>query len=123
MVGAVHLSLADMYYPAMLAGRAGGVALATAGAMFTLGRWNTSRVREWNALHTGGSGGTDGAGGIGGSPVRPNGGPPGALAGPLAEASVVRATNGARTQSRIATTTDIRTLNGATAGEGNRPHP
>jgi hypothetical protein len=118
MVGAVHLSFADMYYPAMLAGRAGGMGLATAGATFTLGRWTTSRVREWSALHTGGRGGTEGAGGIGGSPVRPNGGPPGAFTGPLAEASVVRATNGARAQGSIGTTTDVRTLSGATAGEG-----
>src|SRR6266478_9061901 len=37
MVGSVHFSLADVYYPAMLAGRAGAAGLATAGAVFTLG--------------------------------------------------------------------------------------
>ena len=57
MVGAVHLSLADVYYPAMLAGRAGTAGLATAGALFTLGRWSHDRLREWSALHTGGRGG------------------------------------------------------------------
>src|SRR3989441_2812220 len=33
MVGSVHLSLADVYYPAMLAGRGGAVGLAAAGAL------------------------------------------------------------------------------------------
>ena len=32
--------------PAMLAGRAGAAGLATAGAMFTLGQWGTTRLRE-----------------------------------------------------------------------------
>src|SRR2546421_7699293 len=53
MVGAVHLSLADVYYPAMMGGRAGAAALATAGTLFTLGRWSHSRVRGWATLHTG----------------------------------------------------------------------
>src|SRR5438445_1158664 len=75
MAGAVHLSLADVYYPAMLAGRAAGAGLATAGALFTLGRWSHDRLREWS-LHTG-RGGDGGAGDAGGSPVRPGGGPPG----------------------------------------------
>jgi hypothetical protein len=102
MAGAVHLSIADVYYPAMLAGRAGAAGLATAGALFTLGRLSTSKVREWSALHTGGRGGADGAAGGGGSPVRPNGGLPGTVGGPLTEASVVRATNGARSDTAAA---------------------
>src|SRR5262245_27872330 len=97
MAGAVHLSIADVYYPAMLAGRAGAMALGTAGALFTLGRWSTSRVREWSALHTIGGGGADGAAGSGTSPLRPNGGgPPGAFTGPLGDASIIRATEGPR---------------------------
>src|SRR5207247_1811592 len=98
VAGAVHLSIADVYYPAMLAGRAGAAGLATAGALFTLGRWSTSRLREWSALHTGGRGGADGTAGAGGLPVRPNGGPPGSFGAPVAEASLVRTTNGARSE-------------------------
>ena len=71
---------------------------ALTGGMLALGRWSTSRVREWSALHTIGRGGPDGAAGGGGSPVRSNGGPPGTFAGPLAEPALVRATNGARTE-------------------------
>lgn len=48
MVGAVHLSLVDIYYPLMLAGRAGGVALGAAGAVMSFGRWGTGRLAEWN---------------------------------------------------------------------------
>src|SRR5438132_7881972 len=75
MVGSVHLSLADVYYPAMLAGRGGAVGLAAAGALFTLGRWSHGKVREWAALHTGGGGGPAGGGGTDGSSFRPRGGP------------------------------------------------
>src|SRR5947208_8365914 len=57
MVGAVHLSLADVYYRAMLAGRGRAVGLVAAGALFTLGRWGHGKLREWAALHTGGGGG------------------------------------------------------------------
>src|SRR5207249_5461041 len=57
MIGSVHLSLADVYYPAMLAGRGGTVGLAAAGALFTLGRWSHGKLREWATLHTGGGGG------------------------------------------------------------------
>src|SRR5712691_4504356 len=63
MIGTVHLSLADVYYPAMLAGRAGAAGLATAGALLTLGRWSHGKVREWAALHTGGGGGGPAGGG------------------------------------------------------------
>jgi type IV secretion system protein TrbL len=98
MAGAVHLSIADVYYPAMLAGRAGAAGLATAGALFTLGRLSTSKVREWSALHTDGRGGADGATGGGGSATRPSAGPPGTFSGPAAKPSIVRATNGARAE-------------------------
>jgi type IV secretion system protein TrbL len=102
MVGAVHLSLADVYYPAMLAGRGGAVGLASAGALFTLGRWSHGKVREWAALHTGGGGG-DGAGGAGAPPFRPGGSPPGSFRGPAAGASPGGATNEARTETAPAT--------------------
>src|SRR5206468_12261077 len=85
MVGAVHLSLADVYYPAMLAGRGGAVGLAAAGALFTLGRWSHGKLREWAALHTGGGGGPAGGGGTDGSSFRPRGGPTAPFAGPAAE--------------------------------------
>src|SRR5438132_2146238 len=78
--GAVSLSLADGVHPAMLGGRAGAAGLATAGALFTLGRWSRGRVQEWSALHTGGRVGADGTVGVGGPPFRPGGGPPGAEA-------------------------------------------
>ena len=81
MVGAVHLSLADVYYPLMLAGRAGGVALGAAGAVMSFGRWGSGRWAEWTALHTGGRGGASGA--AGGSPPSPSGGgPSGPSSGP-----------------------------------------
>ena len=86
MVGAVHLSLADVYYRAMLAGRGGAVGLVAAGALFTLGRWGHGKLREWAALHTGGGGG-DGAGGAGAPPFRPGGSPPGSFRGPAAGVS------------------------------------
>src|SRR5207253_11174354 len=93
MVGTVHLSLADVYYPAMLAGRGGAVGLAAAGTLFALGRWSHGRLREWAALHTGGRGGADGASGPGSPPVRPGGGPPGVFVGPAADASPTRKSN------------------------------
>src|SRR3989475_4979590 len=96
MVGTVHLSLADVYYPAMLAGRGGAVGLAAAGALLALGRWSHSRLREWAALHTGGGGGRAGGGGTDGSPLRPRGGPTAPFVGPAAERFLVRATEGAQ---------------------------
>ena len=95
MAGAVHLSLADVYYPAMLAGRAGTAGLATAGALVSLGRWSHDRLREWSSLHTG-RGGDGGSGEAGGSPVRPGVGPAGPRAGPTVEPSLDRATDGSR---------------------------
>jgi type IV secretory pathway TrbL component len=98
MAGTVHLSIADVYYPAMLAGRAGAAGLATAGAVVSLGRWGTSRLREWTALHTSGGGGSvGGAGGPDGSPFGLGGdglGRP--LVGPTAAAPLVRATERSR---------------------------
>src|SRR6058998_2929854 len=82
MVGTVHLSLADVYYPAMLAGRGGAVGLAAAGALLALGRWSHSRLRKWAALHTGGGGGRAGGGGTDGSPLRPRGWPMAPFSGP-----------------------------------------
>ena len=96
MAGAVHLSIADVYYPAMLAGRAGAAGLATAGALFTLGRWGHNGIRQLTSLHTGGRGGDGGASGVGNSPTRPPNGPPGASAGSGVESSLVRATTGAQ---------------------------
>src|SRR5437667_3878389 len=95
MVGSVHLSLADVYYPAMLAGRGGAVGLAAAGALFTLGRWSHGKLREWAALHTGGrgGGGHEGGGGTDGSSLRPRGGPTAPFAGPAAERILGRATS------------------------------
>src|SRR5260370_18208560 len=60
MAGAVHPSLADVYYPAMLAGRAGTAGLASAGAVFALGRAGHDRLREWATLHTRGNGNAGG---------------------------------------------------------------
>src|SRR5437870_1683011 len=97
MVGAVHLSLADVYYPAMMGGREGAAALATAGTLFTLGRWSHSRVREWATLHTG-RGGPGSFGADGGAPLGPSGIPPGAFMGPAAEALLARAPDGARAE-------------------------
>src|SRR5438132_3461823 len=95
LAGRFQLSLADVYYPAVLAGRAGGAGLATAGALSTLGRWSPARVREWSSLHTG-RGGDGGSGEAGGSPVRPGVGPAGPRAGPTVEPSLDRATDGSR---------------------------
>src|SRR5919197_775683 len=95
MVGAVHLSLADVYYPAMLAGRGGAIGLASAGALFALGRWSHGKIREWAALHTGGGGGPAGGGGTDGSPLKPSGGPTAPSVGPAGERLVGRAPAGA----------------------------
>src|SRR5207245_7861320 len=105
MVGAVHLSLADVYYPAMRAGRGGAVGLAAAGALFTLGRWSHGKLREWAALHTGGGG--DGAGGAGAPPFRPGGTPPGSFRGPAAGVSPGGATNEAGAEAAPATAAQI----------------
>src|SRR5438128_6985278 len=91
MVGSVHLSLADVYYPAMLAARGGAVGLAAAGAPFTLVRWSYGQIREWGALHTGGGRGAAGGVGPAGSPRKPRGGPTAPFAGPAAERLLVRA--------------------------------
>jgi type IV secretion system protein TrbL len=96
MVGTVHLSLADVYYPAMLAGRGGAIGLASAGALFALGRWSHGKIREWAALHTGGGGGPAGGGGTDGSPLKPSGGPTAPSVGPAGERLLGRATAGAR---------------------------
>jgi type IV secretion system protein TrbL len=86
MVGAVHLSLADVYYPLMLAGRATGLGMAAAGAVMTVGRWSGGRLREWTALHTGGRG--DASGATGGGPPEPSGGGPSRLGpGPIPRSS------------------------------------
>lgn len=83
MAGAVHLSLADVYYPAMLGARAGATGLAAAGALVTFGRWGHARLRDWTALHTAGRGGANGAAGPDGTrgvdgpgPTADVGGPP-----------------------------------------------
>ena len=114
MAGAVHLSLADVYYPAMLAGRAGAAGLATAGAVFTLGRWGHDRLREWSSLHTG-RGGDGGSGEVGGSPVRPGGGPQGPVG--EADAGLVRAGAGPR-GAAVAPVAAARTRAPATPSQG-----
>jgi len=96
MVGTVHLSLADVYYPAMLASRAGAIGLASAGALFALGRWSYGQIREWAALHTGGGRGAAGGGGTDGSPLKPSGGPTAPFVGPASEGLLERATEGAK---------------------------
>src|SRR5437016_2675342 len=98
MAGAVHLSLADVYYPAMLAGRAGAAGLATAGALFALGRSGHDRVREWATLHTRGNADGGGSGGSYGSPVSPGGDPRGPGAGPAAQSFSVRTADGSRAE-------------------------
>src|SRR5437016_10588174 len=59
--GAVSLSLADVYYPALLAGRAGAAGLVTAGAVFAFGRWGRDGLSEWRSLPHG-RGGDGGSG-------------------------------------------------------------
>ena len=104
MAGAVHLSIADVYYPAMLAGRVGAAGLATAGALFTLGRWGHSRVREWATLHTGGRGTAGGPGTNGGAPSGPGGTPPGPFSGPATEALPARAAPDTRAETAATVT-------------------
>lgn len=90
MAGAVTLSLADVYYPAMLFGRAGAAGLAAAGAVggaaWAGGRWGISQLQKWSSMHTGGGGGpADGFGGRNGSPpAPPGGGPSGPSSSPAA---------------------------------------
>src|SRR5881396_3610591 len=120
MVGAVHLSLADVYYPAMLAGRGGAVGLATAGALFALGRWSHGKVREWAALHTGGGGGPAGGGGTDGSSFRPRGGPTAPFAGPAAERLLTRATGGAQAGAGPVAPAPNPTLSGPQRASGER---
>src|SRR5436190_13319338 len=112
MVGTVHLSLADVYYPAMLAGRGGAVGLAAAGALFTLGRWSHGKLREWAALHTSGGGGAAGGGGADGSSFRPCGGPTAPFAGPAADRLLTRATGGAQAGGGPVATAPSSTLGG-----------
>ena len=98
MVGAVHLSLADVYYPLMLAGRAGGVALGAAGAVMSFGRWGSGRLAEWTPMHTGGRGGPSGAAG-GSQPSPPSAGPSGPGSAPIPRPPRSRAREGAPTES------------------------
>src|SRR5947209_3084341 len=120
MVGTVHLSLADVHYPAMLAGRGGAVGLAAAGALLALGRWSHSRLRKWAALHTGGGGGPAGGGGADGSPLGPRGGPTSPSAGPAAGRLLVRATEGAQAGASPVTTAPNPTLGGQPGASGGR---
>ena len=94
MAGAVTLSLADVYYPAMLFGRAGAAGLAAAGAVGSAawagGHWGISQLQKWTSVHTGGGGGpADGFGGRNGSPpAPPGGGPSGPSSSPAAGPAV-----------------------------------
>jgi len=78
MAGAVTLSLADVYYPTMLLGRAGAAGLAMAGtaggALWAGGRWGVNRLQNWTSMHTGGNRPTGGLGAQNGSPPAPTGG-------------------------------------------------
>ncbi len=120
MVGTVHLSLADVYHPAMLAGRGGAVGLAAAGALFALGRWSHGKLREWAALHTGGGGGAAGGGGTDGSPLRPRGGPTAPFVGPAAERFLVRATEGTQAGAGSVATTPNPAPGGPQGASGER---
>jgi type IV secretion system protein TrbL len=57
MAGAVTLSLADVYCPTLLLGRAGSVGLgaagATGGALCVGGRWGINRLQNWTSIHAG----------------------------------------------------------------------
>lgn len=81
MAGAVTLSLADVYYPTLLLGRAGAAGLAVAGAaggaLWAGGRWGISQLQNWTSMHTGGSGPANGS-----PPPPPGGGPSGSSASP-----------------------------------------
>lgn len=94
MAGAVTLSLADVYYPTMLLGRAGAAGLAVAGAagsaVWAGGRWGMDQLQKWSSMHTGGGGGpADGFGGRNGSPpAPPGGGPSGPSSSPAAGPAV-----------------------------------
>src|SRR3989475_365193 len=121
MVGTVHLSLADVHYPAMVAGRGGAVGLAAAGALFALGRWSHGKLREWTALHTGGGGGGPAGGrGTDGSPLRPRGGPTAPVLGPAAERLLARATEGAEAGAGPVATAPNPTLGGPQGASGER---
>jgi len=87
MAGAVTLSLADVYYPTMLLGRAGATGLAVAGAaggaVWAGGRWGLNQLQNWTSMHTGGADGATGGGGRNGSPPQsPGRGPSGASSSP-----------------------------------------
>jgi type IV secretion system protein TrbL len=123
MVGAVHLSLADVYYPLMLAGRATGLGMAAAGAVMTVTRWSGGRLSEWTALHTGGRGGA--SGGAGGSPPdAPGGGPSRFGPGPMSRSPRGRAGDGATTNpsSRGGTARPADSGTPATQTSGGTPH-
>ena len=102
MAGAVTLSLADVYYPTMLLGRAGAAGLAVAGAaggaLWAGGRWGLNQLQNWTSMHTGGGDGATGGGGRNGSPPQsPGRGPSGASSspttGPAAAPPVTLASN------------------------------
>jgi len=120
IVGTVHLSLADVHHPAMLAGRGGAVGLAMAGALWALGRRSHSKLQEWVALHTGGGRGPAGGGGTDGSPPRPRGGPTAPVLGPAAERLLVRATEGAEAGAGPVATAPNPTLGGPQGAGGQR---
>ncbi|MCI0410968.1 MAG: P-type conjugative transfer protein TrbL [Acidobacteria bacterium] len=93
MAGAVTLSLADVYYPTMLLGRAGAGGLAVAGAAGSAawagGRWGMDQLQKWTSMHTGSAGSTGGFGGRNGSPpTPPGGGPSGPSSSPAAGPAV-----------------------------------
>ncbi len=107
MAGAVTLSLADVYYPTMLFGRAGAAGLAAAGgvgsAVWAGGHWGVSQLQKWTSAHTGGGSPTGGFGGRNGSPpASPRGGPsglsPSPATGPAAAQPVLLASNPSRVE-------------------------
>ena len=98
MAGAVTLSLADVYFPTMLLGRAGAAGLAVAGAagsaVWAGGRWGMDQLQKWASMHTGGGGPTGDFGGRNGSPPAPAGsGPSGASSRPAAGPTAVSPVN------------------------------
>src|SRR5712691_11857420 len=120
MIGTVHLSLADVYHPAMLAGRGGAAGLAAAGALWALGRRSHSKLQEWVALHTGGGRGPAGGGGTDGSPLGPRGGPTAPFVGPAADRLLVRPTEGAEAGAGPVATAPNPTLGGPQGAGGQR---